>query len=480
MMVKNFRKLILSAPFVFFSSVFSVSLLAQTNNVGEDVKNYQRQLSEVEQSDGPFGSALIEPLVGLVSAHQKDGNYSSALDEQRRLIQIVRTEYGFSDLRLLPLLRTQLEIELLLGETDSVSDIFDHMRFVQSSAGDENPDELLSIIDEQAYWSLLRIFFDRSREGVKQFFLARELIEQQIDIAERLFGEEDERFVPWSYRKAVNNFRLVQLLNVSNGLSYETIDRLFREDGALALQDRDAPFFYGRGRGSTTPTIQKGSMLGQRYLDKSYRLVKDIDEILGHKASLLKAAESPAYREALETQAMAKIARGDFQQLLGRGTSVRDYRAAEELLMEAGVDSKSIDNFFSVPEPLPSLKLHSSLQAALNARDGSDQHADDRLFLGTFSGWAENIGFSPMPVAPDSFPDLALEFGEVEVSLSISRRGRASSVKVSGANELSRRLRNQAVRAVRKIPFRPAIVDGKTQRIVNASLVYKMPLEIEL
>ena len=120
------------------------------------------------------------------------------------------------------------------------------------------------------------------------------------------------------------------------------------------------------------------------------------------------------------------------------------------------------------------------MQAALNARDGSDQHADDRLFLGTFSGWAENIGFSPMPVAPDSFPDLALEFGEVEVSLSISRRGRASSVKVSGANELSRRLRNQAVRAVRKIPFRPAIVDGKTQRIVNASLVYKMPLEIEL
>ena len=71
MMVKSFRKFILSAPFVFFSSVISVSLLAQTNNVGEDVKNYQRQLSEVEQSDGPFGSALIEPLVGLVSAHQK-------------------------------------------------------------------------------------------------------------------------------------------------------------------------------------------------------------------------------------------------------------------------------------------------------------------------------------------------------------------------------------------------------------------------
>lgn len=479
-MVKSFRKFVLSALLVFCSSVFPVSLFAQADKAGEDVQNYQRQLSELEQSDGPFGSALIEPLTGLVSAHQKDGNYLSALDEQRRLIQIVRTEYGFSDRRLLPLLRTQLEIELSLGGTESVSDIFDHMRFVQSSAGDENPEELLSIIDEQAYWSLLRIFFDRSREGVKQFFLARELIEQQIDIAGKLFGEADERLAPWSYRKAVNNFRLVQLLNVSNGLSYETIDRLYREDGALALQDRDAPFFFGRGRGSITPTIQKGSMLGQRYLDKSYRLVKDIDEILERKASLLKAAKGPVYLRALETQAMAKIARGDFQQLLGRGTSVRDYRAAEELLVEAGVDSTLIEDFFSVPEPLPGHSLHSSLQGALNAREVSDQHGSDRLFLGTFTGWAENIGFSPMPVAPDSFPDLALEFGELEVSLSISRRGRASSVKVSGGNELPRRSRNQAVRAVRKIPFRPAIVDGKTQRITNASLVYRIPLEIEL
>ena len=146
--------------------------MLKTNNVGEDVKNYQRQLSEVEQSDGPFGSALIEPLVGLVSAHQKDGNYSSALDEQRRLIQIVRTEYGFSDRRLLPLLRTQLEIELSLGGTESVSDIFDHMRFVQSSAGDENPDELLSIIDEQAYWSLLTYFFRPLERGRQTVFLS--------------------------------------------------------------------------------------------------------------------------------------------------------------------------------------------------------------------------------------------------------------------------------------------------------------------
>ena len=206
---------------------------------------------------------------------------------------------------------------------------------------------LLSIIDEQAYWSLLRIFFDRSREGVKQFFVARELIEQQIDLAEKSFGETDERSIPWSYRKAVNNLRLVQLLNVSNGLSYETIDRLFREDGALALQDRDAPFFYGRQRGSITPTVKQGSMLGQRYLEKSYRLVKDIDEILEQKAAMLKAAESPKYLQALETQAMAKIARGDFQQLLGRSTAIRDYREAKELLVDAGVEKKLIEHLNS-------------------------------------------------------------------------------------------------------------------------------------
>ena len=480
MMVKSFRKFVSSALFFLSSSVISLSLVAQANNVGEDVKNYQLQRSELEQTEGPFGSALIEPLTGLVSAYQKDRNYLSALEEQRRLIQIFRTEYGFSDPNLIPLLRTQLEIELALGGTESVSDIFDHMRFVQSSAGDETPEELLSIIDEQAYWSLLRIFFDRSREGVKQFFVARELIEQQIDLAEKSFGEADERSIPWSYRKAVNNLRLVQLLNVSNGLSYETIDRLFREDGALALQDRDAPFFYGRERGSITPTVKQGSMLGQRYLEKSYRLVKDIDEILEQKAAMLKAAESPKYLQALETQAMAKIARGDFQQLLGRSTAIRDYREAKELLVDAGVEKKLIEHFFSVPEPLPSLNLYSSLQGALSAREGSDENDGDRLFLGTFTGWADNIGFSPMPVAPSSFPDIALEYGEFDVNLSISRRGRASSVKISGGNELPGRLRNQAVRAVRKIPFRPAIVDGKTKRVITASLIYKIPLEIEL
>jgi hypothetical protein len=120
------------------------------------------------------------------------------------------------------------------------------------------------------------------------------------------------------------------------------------------------------------------------------------------------------------------------------------------------------------------------LQGALSAREGSDENDGDRLFLGTFTGWADNIGFSPMPVAPSSFPDIALEYGEFDVNLSISRRGRASSVKISGGNELPGRLRNQAVRAVRKIPFRPAIVDGKTKRVITASLIYKIPLEIEL
>ena len=207
---------------------------------------------------------------------------------------------------------------------------------------------------------------------------------------------------------------------------------MFREDGALALQDRDAPFFYGRERGSITPTVKQGSMLGQRYLEKSYRLVKDIDEILEQKAAMLKAAESPKYLQALETQAMAKIARGDFQQLLGRSTAIRDYREEKELLVDAGVEKKLIEHFFSVPEPLPSLNLYSSLQGALSAREGSDENDGDRLFLGTFTGWADNIGFSPMPVAPSSFTDIALEYGEFDVNLSISLRGRASSVKISG------------------------------------------------
>ncbi len=86
--------------------------------------------------------------------------------------------------------------------------------------------------------------------------------------------------------------------------------------------------------------------------------------------------------------------------------------------------------------------------------------------------WNESLPAIRQPFKQDSILNLGLPTKQAEVSFSINRRGRVSSVDVLSAEPDDRSTRNEAGRAVRDLQFRPAIVEGSSKRLKDVQVLY--------
>ena len=433
----------------------------------EQLVAYQLQIEDLEFEFGPYHPSLIEPLESMIALLNEDEDYERVAQLQNRQLQVMRTELGFEHPDLVPLLQSIMTTQLALGNWKEISDQLEHIRHLRTTVDGENPELLLGAIQDQIDWLFSRITIEDRREQVRNFFKIRDLYEELEDVVEDTFGEDSLEAAPWLYKVAYHEYHLVSFLNASKGLGSESVDRLVRREGTFGLESQNRNGLSSRsifGNSSLIPVVDKGRPIGDGYLSDAYSMVNKIQEVVEENSDL-------------EAQAMMMIYRADFQLLSDRGTGIRGYRDARDMLLEAGIAEEEVHWFFERPMVIPMETLHLGFAGALaELKERIEPIAsvkERQMHLGLFTSWTEALRSTPMPQSKNQFWHLDYPFKYADISFSVSSRGRASSVDVlaTGPEELDSK-RNIS-RSVRDIYFRPAIIDNKARRVKDVRMRYQ-------
>ena len=445
-------------------SATALNAAEDTDWVGQ-MQAQEQALAELESLNGPFDPSLIEPLQAMIRLLEEQSEHERIAELQERQLALMRTNLGLENPQLIPLLEDMVLTRIAIGEFDGVTDNLQMIRNV--SANDEDPEVLLRAIDALAHWYLTGGAGDGSRQRATNFFEARELIEDLEDAAVELYGEDSPELVPWLYSSAMNAYQLVGLLNSGEGSSGPTIRELVRHDGGTRLRTSARGFSLNPLWSRTvTPVIEEGELVGELYLRGGIGKIDDMADIFEAEGNL-------------EAQAMAVIYRSDFQLLMNRGTAFSRYREAQELLLEAGLPAERIDLFFSRPQLVPVSRFYPTLEEAIARQEAElatwrpDQ--EDAIYVAPFTAWDESSPNVSEPVSDNAFWEFENNYHQVDLEFRINSRGGVSSVDIIAADPDDRRSRRLARNAARELRFRPAIVEGRGQRLRDVQMRVLLP-----
>lgn len=443
--------------------------VTSSNVALENLDLHQQALIRAESEFGPFDLRLLEVLLDLEQALEEQGELERVLEIQTRRLQILRSELGLEHPDTLPVLEQIIDTRTRMGQWQEVSDNLEHRRHILVANHGEEAEVVLQAMAREADWFLARVAWDEERNQADNFLDARDLYEDILRQARDLYGDDDPALQPWLYARAYSLFLLVDLINAESPVAGPVVDELVRRDGSARLNSLgrgglDPGSLFGPG--SSIPIVEEGRLVGEAYLRQALGYIDDIREF----------AEA---RGDTEMQAMATLYHGDFQRLLGRGTSRRDYRRARESLMEAGIAQSRIDALLARPQLIPLPHFHSDF-AALEA-ERSKQLAEASAAaegagqpLAIFTSWHERAANTPRPADMPGQMAWQEAMSEVTMDLRINSRGQVTSVDIQTAQPDEGRLKGLARRAARALQFRPALEEGRPVSVRDQRLIFRV------
>ena len=444
-----------------------VSSLSQSQAMIEEEARIESLIAEFESDYGPYDVRLLEPLESLAELYLSSEEFAALDEVYSRQLQLMRADQGLDHVDNIPIVRLMLENQIRLGNWSAASDNLEHIRYLQSANSTSAPDNLVAAITEQADWLMARIYLDEPRLRSRNLLKVRDLFEDAEALVEGHYGDESIELVPVLYRQALVLHQLVAFLNADGSLASEAIDGLILEDGIGRLQT-----VTGRGQGAFTgllgpgfniPIVDSDSLVGEAYLREALSKIDDVRDIFEAENNL-------------EALAFANVAYGDFQILLGRSSGAKNYKKAQELLVDAGFSTERINEYFDRPQMIPMEVLPLSLAQAEAQKSQELEHAPatefDGVFIGEFVSLQEAAAIVRMPAGIRRF-DIPEPANSVDLKFNISTRGNTSSVKILNAEPNEGFVRRVALHAVRRMQFRPMFDGRKTQRVREATIRYR-------
>lgn len=447
----------------------AVSSFDQSQALLVEKSRIENMIAELESEYGPYDVRLLEPLEGLAELYLRSEEFTALELVYGRQLQLMRTDKGLDHPDNIPIVRLMFENQIRLGNWSDASDNLEHIRYLRSanSASDSSPDALVAAIAEQADWLLARVYLDEPNLRARHLFAVRELFDEAEDLVEGHYGEDSLELVPVLYRQAVILYQLVAFLNSADGLGGETIDRLVFEDGIGRLQvagaNRQGLVTGLLGSGFNIPVVDGNALIGETYLREALSKIDNVRDIF----------EATSNQEAL---AMANIAYGDFQILLGRSSGAKSFAKAHSLLIEANVPLQKIEAYFESPQIIPMETLPLTLEQALAEKNAQitllPEIESNEVSVGEFVSLQESAAIVRMSGAVRRFEFLE-PINTVDLQFHISSRGNSSSVKVLNAQPNEGFIRSRAMKAVRRMQFRPIFDGRKTQRVRDVTIRYR-------
>ncbi|MFM1897432.1 MAG: hypothetical protein RLZZ385_2506 [Pseudomonadota bacterium] len=411
-----------------------------SNRQQEVIEQYRSQLAELEGRLGPYDAALRETLESLADALIDAGDFDLAQGLLDRRLQLLRTLEGPENPAQLPVLEEMIANNIRRGEWQDVTRHFEFSAWIQEQNPANDLAQRLQARNDVAHWFLTAVSLDDPRNRIRNFTAAMEIHNRIVFEMEDAVGKDSAALIPWLYRHALNQYRIYGFLQAEDELGYD------------AFQE-----------------IQKGFLADEDYLRRALNTVKRIRDIVEQE-------------DDLEAQAMALIYDADFQMLGDMGTAMHRYRQAAEKLLAAGFSQAAVDDFFATPVALPIEVYYTRLaDMQAHARRGSLPDAAfgpleaDSVNLGQFTAWNESLPFLAQPATPAAAGNLELPYREVDVQFRINSRGQVSAPEVLRAEPDQVRIRRDAMEAVRKMQFRPAIVTGRGRRVDPVVMRYRYP-----
>ena len=451
---------------------------------------YLEQIEELESQFGPLDRRLLEPLEALANLETEYGDIEGAGATLRRQLQITRNAFGFEDPRLLPIYNELIRAAVAQGLWEEVGDTLTRRSQLLIDQLDSGPQSgeaaqrayLTAVtLGLQADWLVQQLAFLPTRDAVSTFFEAREIEDRINDLArdslESLESDEGpldlDTFAQWArvaYRQALSDISLVQMLNAGGGFAYDSVDYLTRRQGLAAMQKLSSPGLGGRlssGPLNRVPMLENGDPVGIGYLRDSYFTVRRLDTQLEQWLESESAADSQSRERALEMLGMLRIAKGDFQIIQQRGSGIREYKQAQELLRQAGIDQQAIDAYFARPVRIPVQELVLSF----------DENSAETCLAST-TALSERLPSVPQPKINDANLQLALPSVDLPLQFDVSRRGRATNVKLLAEFEdkAMERLARTVRRALQDQQFRPVVFEGRTRRAREQCMTIRVPV----
>ena len=502
--------ILVSFTLALFLLLMSSDIAAQDTLI-EDVASadpavsYAAQIQEFEFEFGPLDRRLLEPLAGLAELQFERGDFDAAAATLRRQLQITRNTFGFEDSRLLPLVDSLVRIEIARSDWQQVADYLDLRSqifigsFDESRTLEEGEDllnledvaarmELANALSLQSGWLMQQVALTPTRDAIDSFFDARELDERVSDLAEDVIESLESlprenssaaefllltQWLPLMYRQSVNDYSLVQLLNAQSGFSYDTIDYLIRREGG-AINKLSSPGFSARsisGPMNRIPMLENGDPIGVGYLRDGYFGVRKMDIRLSDflERQLAVGASDNDLASTRQALAAARIYRGDYLLLQNRGSGIREYREAYQLLLESGVDQVEIDSYFARPALIPAAQLRLTFDELKADKSESE-------CLPNFTALSDRLATLAAPSDDTSAWAIELPHAEITVRFGVSRRGKATGVQIDEVGAEDAGLRRAVNRAMKDLQFRPAIADGRSQRLRDQCLLFRIPV----
>ena len=438
---------------------------------------YEQQLEDLETEYGPYHSSLLEPLESMEGLLREAGDYERVGELQRRRLQIRRTEFGFENIDLIPLLEEMASTELQLHNWQQVADYLEHIRYLHAVNAGADSEAVLNTMARQAQWHLARVYLDPDLDREDLVLDVREIYDATLDLAEEKYGEDSPELISWLYRRALSLYYMVAMMNTDSGLAGAMIKEVALRDGMARLQTASANASISTvnlfGPSTLVPVVDEGEPVGVAYLRQAKGFINDIESI----------GEATDNKELL---GLAAIYQGDFNVLMKRTSGRKDYREARELLLEAGVPAERVDRFFARPMVLPMPEfftdfagLESYQQSLLMETDQliaeSDGGEDGAAMnhLGVLTAWDEDLRAVAIPTPPEGMAELQIDMNVVDLEFRISSRGEVSAVDVLAAEPEEKGVERTAWRALREISFRPAFIDNRTRVLRDARIRYR-------
>ena len=451
-----------------FAAAAGFSLAAVAAEDADWLAQMQAQeaiLAELESGNGPFDPSLIEPISAMIRLLEQQSDHQRIAELQERQLSVMRTNLGLENPEVLPLLRDMVRTRIALGDADAVGDQMQMIRNL--AARQDGPEALLQTLDFLAYWYLTAGAGNSNRDRARNFFEARELIEDAEDHAIEEYGEDNPQAVPWLYLGAMNLYQLVALLNSEQGMVSPTVRELVRHDGAMKLRSSARGFSFNPVNSATfTPVVERGELVGELYLREARGKIDDI-------AGIFEATGNA------EAEAMAIVYRSDFQLLLGQGTAFSRYREAMEMLRGAGVAEERIRLFFSRPQALPLSRFFPTLEEAIAHQEAElavwQPEDADAVHVAPFPAWDETAPNMRAPISDNTFWEFVPDIHVMELEFNINSRGGVSAVDILNAAPDDHRSRRLAREAARQLRFRPAMEEGRGQRLRDVQMQFLLP-----
>lgn len=426
----------------------------------------QARIIELESESGPYGPELLEPLEALSELYLTAEDFEAVADIQSRQLQIMRAELGLDHPDNIAMVNAIIANNIRMNEWAKVNDNLEHIRYLVSSNDQGDVEPLLHAIDAQASWSVAQIAVAEPGRRARNLLDARESYDDIKDLAEDAFGEDSLAMVPWLYKRALNLYQVVAVLNGSNRLAGDALDRVIQMDGVARLQLYNSRSRFAGGSffvlNPQIPVLDAGALIGEAYLRDALTELKTITEIYEGSGDI-------------EAQAMANIYYGDFRVLLGLGSGRRSYREAMDLLREAGIDENRIAQFFDAPQVIPVEEFSSSLTQAETVKNAALVPAisDEGLLIAEFTALEKDAGNVSMPVSFTNRWGFREPKDAVEMTINVSSTGVVSSAKFVAASPNEKSIRRTALRSVRGLRFRPRFEEGKSVRVQGKRILYR-------